>query len=57
MGWNILPKPLWTSDNVKLFNTQYKRQLLNSILEDNDYKLENAYMTIFTNLKQVIESN
>ena len=41
--WNILPKPLRTSDNVKLFSTQYKQQLLNSILTDSDYKLENAY--------------
>ena len=41
--WNILPKYLRTSDNVKLFSRQYKQQLLNSILTDSNYQLENAF--------------
>ena len=53
--WNILPKSLRTLDNVKLFSAQYKQQLLKSILTDSDYKLENAYMTIFIKLKQLVE--
>ena len=55
--WNILPKSLRTSDNVKLFSTQYKQQLFNSILKDSDYKLENAYDYFYKIKTKLGESN
>ena len=46
-SWNILPQPLRNITSVKDFSNTYKKQLLNSILNDQDYKPDNKFDNLY----------
>ena len=50
--WNILPQPLRNITSVKDFSNSYKKQLLNSILNDQDYKPDNKFDNLYCLLMQ-----
>ena len=41
--WNILPRDLRDLNDVKLFSKAYKTQLLNSIITDPKYEVNNCF--------------
>ena len=41
--WNILPQNLRNLNDVKLFSKAYKTQLLNSIITDPKYEVNNCF--------------
>ena len=42
-SWNVLPSTLRNLNDVKVFNTAYKARLLESVINDTSYTVNNAY--------------
>ena len=45
--WNLLPQPLRNIESVKQFSDTYKMKLLNSIVNDQDYKPDNKFENLY----------
>ena len=45
--WNLLPQPLRNIESVKQFSDTYKKKLLNSIVNDQDYKPDNKFEKLY----------
>ena len=49
-AWNILPTSLRECDCVKNFSKLYKESLMNIVLTDEDYQVDNSYVKFITPL-------